>query len=223
MTNYIGIDISKRDFHASFSEDTGVIKFTNDRKGIKEFLQCLKQREMKPEETVIGMESTGHYHLLPAIMCSKKDYRVNVINPIITKNENRKSIRRVKTDSADARLIRYCAAKGEDYSFRETEASLKLKSLVRQRNYLSGLRAVMKLRQQNMDHRENCIKQSISSVNRDLHNVLTVKIKELDKELLQYSKDLQKLLRSIPGVGPQTAVSFVSEIGDINRFPSIIS
>jgi transposase len=218
MTNYIGKDISKRDFHASFSEDTEVIKFNNDRKGIREFLCYLKQRKMRPGETIRGMESTGHYHFLPALMCTQAGYMVKVINPLITANANKKNLRRVKTDSADARLIRYCTVSGQGHIFRETEETLKLKTLVRQRNYLSDLRLRLKLRQQNMDYREECIKQSISSVNRDLHDILTVKFRELDKELRQYNKGLQNLLASIPGVGPQTAVSFLSEVGDITRF-----
>lgn len=220
MTNYIGLDISKRDFHVSLSEDTEVIKFTNDRKGIREFLCYVKQSKMSPEETIIGMESTGLYHFLPALMCSKADYVVKVINPLITSNANRKNLRRVKTDSADARLIRYCTVNGEGHTFKETEETLKLKTLVRQRNYLSNLRLRLKLRQQNMVHREDCINQAITSVNEDLHNILSTKIKDLDKNLRQYNKDLQKLLMTIPGVGPQTAVSFLSEIGDISRFSS---
>ncbi len=219
MTNYIGIDISKRDFHVCFSEDGEVLKFNNDRKGIREFIRNLKQGKMKPGETVIGMESTGHYHFLPALMCTKAGYTVKVINPLITKRQNQTDLREVKTDPIDAGLIRYCTVNGKGHIFKETGETLKLKTLVRQRNYLSGLRAVMKLRQQNIDHREDCIKTAITSVNRKLHNILTAEIGKLDKELSQHNKELQKLLRSIPGVGPQTAVSFLSEVGDIFRFP----
>lgn len=70
-----------------------------------------------------------------------------------------------------------------------------------------------------MDYREDCINKTITTVNKDLYDVLTAKIKELDRQLSQYNKSLQKLLKTIPGIGPQTAVSFVSEIDDISRFP----
>lgn len=219
MTNYIGIDISKRDFHVSFSENIEVAKFDNDRKGIREFMRTLKQIKMLTKETIVGMESTGHYHFLVALMCKKAGYTVKVINPLITAHANKKNLRRVKTDPADARLIRHCTVNGEGHVFKETNDTLKLKTLVRQRNCLSDMRLKLQLRQQGIDYKEDCIKMPITSVNKDLHDVLTVKIKELDRELRGHNKETQKLLMSIPGVGPQTSVSFISEIGDIFRFP----
>ena len=220
MVNYVGIDISKRDFHAAFTEQGETVRFANDRKGINGFIRFLGDNGFMPGETAIGMESTGYYHLLPALMLSHGGYRVNIINPLITRRQTQTTLRQVKNDKKDAKLIRYCTAKGEGYIFAETEETLLLKTLVRQRNDLSCLRIKMKLRQQSVDHREDCINRPITSVNRDLHDVLTVKIRGLDKELSQYWKALQRLLRSVPGVGPLTAVSFVSEIGDIKRFPS---
>ncbi|MFH1677190.1 MAG: transposase [Patescibacteria group bacterium] len=52
-----------------------------------------------------------------------------------------------------------------------------------------------------------------------LFEVLDQKQKQIEKELNKYEKETQDLLRSIPGVGPITAASFVSEIVNINRFP----
>lgn len=218
MTNFIGNDISKRDFHIASGADGEVARFTNDRKGIREFLSYLKKNGFCPNQTIIGMESTGSYHLLPALMCRKAGYQVNVINPLITKKRNQMTLRRVKNDKKDASLIRHCLMEGAGYPFIETEETLQLKTLVRERNYLAGLRSKIKLKQQDMDHKEDCIKKSISTANLDLHNLLNVQIKTLDKQLLNHGRGLQKLLRSIPGVGPLTAVSFVAEIGDIKRF-----
>lgn len=220
MINYIGIDISKCDFHVCLSEFGDIKIVTNNTIGINKFIRYLKSIKYNPKDTVIGMESTGSYHFLPALMCSKAGYTVKVINPLITKKQSQTTLRRVKNDKKDARLIRYCTVNGEGYPFLETADTLGLKTLVRQRNYLVGLKTKLKLKQQNMDHREYCIKRSITTVNRDLCDVLVLKIKELDKRLSMYNVELQQLLRSIPGIGAQTAISFVSEITDIKRFPS---
>lgn len=220
MTNYIGIDISKRDFHVALSEDQEVIKFINDRAGIRKFIAHIKKNKFKPGETIIGMESTGSYNLLPALMCTQAGYQVNIINPLITKKQNQTSLRRVKNDTKDARLIRYCTVNGAGYAFCETRETLTLKTLTRQRNYMVDIRRRLKLKQQNVDHKEDCIGAPITTMNGDLVAILNTKIKELDKELSQYNAGLQQLLRSIPGVGHQTAVSFVSEVGDIKRFSS---
>jgi transposase len=49
---------------------------------------------------------------------------------------------------------------------------------------------------------------------------LSVEIKAADKELAQRAKahDVCRLLMSVPGVGPQTALRFVAAIDDVSRF-----
>ena len=67
MPNYIGIDISKRDFHVCFSEDGDVLIFSNDTIGIKKFIKYLKSIKYTINNAVIGLESTGSYHLPVAL------------------------------------------------------------------------------------------------------------------------------------------------------------
>lgn len=220
MINFVGCDISKADFYAALAENEGALKFINDREGIEGFIKHLKKKGFKPYETIIGMESTGFYHILLALLCKNAGYDVRLINPLITSKQNKVNIRRVKTDPKDAQLIRYCTVKGKGYPFMETEETLRLKALVRGRDYLSRLKTQLKLKQQALTHREECIQGPITSINQELHETIGLKLKELDKELAECDKPLQKLLRSIPGVGPQTAVTLISEIGDIHRFPT---
>ena len=219
MTQYIGIDISKRDFHACFSEDGEVLIFTNDTTGIKKFIRHLKSIKCTTNNTLIGLESTGSYHIPVAYLCTQAGYTVNVINPLITKRQNQTSLRRVKTDKQDARLIRYCLVNDAGYPFRETKESLALKTLVRQRNHLSLLKQRTHLRSQEVIRREAYLKTSISSINEELYDFVDTKLKVLDKVLTKHDPVTQKLLKSIPGIGPQTAVTFLSEVGDVTRFP----
>lgn len=218
MKNNIGIDISKRDFHVCFSENRDIHKFNNDHEGIDSFLKYLKNIRMTKKSTLLGLESTGSYHLQVAYLCTAKGYTVNVINPLMVNKQNKISLRRVKTDAHDAALIRYCLMQGMGFPFRDTAKSLTLKMLVRERAYLSNLRVQTKLRAQEVSHRESYLNVSIPSVRKDFCDFLDEKIKGLDKLLRKYDRDTQKLLQSIPGIGPQTAVTFVSEIGDISRF-----
>ena len=219
MTHHIGIDISKRDFHVCFDESGEILKFNNDSIGIQFFLRQLNKLKMLPSETLLGLESTGSYHLPVAYLCTKAGYTVNVINPLITKKQNQTSLRRVKTDAADSRLIRVCLMKGEGYAFRDTSESIRLKTLVRQRARFSMLRHQTRLKHEEVLHREGYLHISITKVNEELHMFLDEKILILDRSLRMYEKETQKLLMSIPGVGPQTAVTCISEIGDIHRFP----
>lgn len=219
MNQYIGIDISKRDFHACFSEEGKVQIFINDPSGIREFIRYLKSIRYAPRETIIGLESTGSYHLPVSYLCTRAGYTVKVINPLIVRKQNQTSLRRVKTDSKDARLIRYCTVNGAGYPFKETDVSITLKTLVRQRSGFSGLRLKTKLKQEEIERRQDYLKCPITKVNHELKTFLDEKIRELDHLLREYDRPMQKLLMSIPGIGPQTAVTLLSEIGDITRFP----
>jgi len=219
MIHYIGIDISKRDFHACFNEGGDVLIFINDTIGIKKFIKYLKSIKCTVKNTLIGLESTGSYHLPVAYLCTKAGYTVNVINPLITKRQNQTGIRRVKTDKQDAKLIRYCLVNGAGYPFYDSAQTLGLKVLVRQRSQYSMLRHGARLKHADVMERERYLNIPITSVNLDLYSFLDKKIKLLDQALRKHEPKTQKLLQTIPGVGPQTAVTCVSEIGDIKRFP----
>ncbi len=218
MKYHIGIDISKREFHVCFAE-TGIIeKFSTDFVGIDEFLKRLKEKKMTKGKTLIGMEATGSYHLPVAYQCAKAGYIVHVINPLITKKQNQTNLRRVKTDSADAVLVRNCLKTGAGYPFCETVETIKLKTLVRQRARFSMLRHRTKMKDEEVVNRERYLNVKITALDKELYDFLDEKIRGLDAQLRTYGSATQKLLQSIPGVGPQTAMTCLSEIQKINRF-----
>lgn len=220
MKYHIGIDISKRDFHVCFDEDGIIEKFSTCEAGIDEFLRRLKEKKMTKGKTLIGMEATGSYHLPVAYRCTQAGYIAHIINPLITRKQNQTGLRRVKTDASDARLVRYCLVQGAGYSFFETAETIRLKTLVRQRARFSILRHRIRLKDEEVLHREAYLDITITAVNRELYDFLDERIRLLDGELRRYESVTQKLLQSIPGVGPQTAVTCISEITDIHRFPN---
>lgn len=219
MKYHIGIDISKREFHVCFIDDRNIEKFATTQKGIKEFLNMLKEQNMTKGKTLIGMEATGSYHLPVAYQCTQAGYTVHIINPLITKKQNQTNLRRVKTDASDAILVRTCLMNGAGYPFRETAETITLKTLVRQRARFSMLRHRTRLKDEEVTHREHYLDIKITAANRELYDFLDEKIRCLDGELRTYASPTQKLLMSIPGVGPQTAVTCISEVADITRFP----
>lgn len=161
---------------------------------------------------------TGSYHLRLCLQCVRHGFPIKVINPLIVKKYNQTNLWRVKTDQKDASLIRYCVAQGAGYEFTENAETLTLKSLVRQRNSLANLLFKNKRQQQDIQYKEDCLKIKLNSVYQEIGAILLEKIKELEHELKGFSKPEQKLLQTIPGVGPITAVSFIAEVGDIKRF-----
>jgi len=218
IINFVGIDMAKNDFYACLSDVIEPVAFNNDGKGIKSFFSYLKRHDFKKENTLLGVESTASYHLKLCIDTAERDYKIKVINPLIIKKQNQIDLRRVKNDKKDSRLIRFCLIGGVGYLFNNDPEAIILKSLIRQRDSLVFSKLKFTRQQDNIRLKEQCLKQDISPVYTEIINVLEDKINTLKADLRLYRPKEQYLLESIPGVGPITAASFISEVGDINRF-----
>jgi len=218
MNKYIGVDISKKDFYACFEESEEPILFGNNKAGIKAFEKYLAKNDFKKYQTTIGVESTGVYHLPMSFGMSKAGFQVNVINPLIVKKQNQTSLRRVKNDQKDAALIRYCTVNKAGYKFIDNAETLTIKSLVRQRDSLATMKNTLNRKQDCVSYKEENLGITISKSNKRLIDAVDCEIKQLEKQLKEFRKNEQKLLQSIPGLGPITAISFISEINNVARF-----
>ena len=220
MQTYIGVDISKNDFLACFNELDKPIKFANSNLGLTKFFSYLEANSYLTDNTTIGVESTGAYSLPIAIVGARKKYVVKIINPLITKNHLGSSVRKVKTDSADAKLIRTCLIEGAGVEFKDTSEEVIFKNLIRQRYYLVKLKTELTLKQQDITLKEECLKLPISSINNELKEIIEKKIIYLEQQLLACLPEQQILLQTIPGIGKITAMTFTTEIGDVSKFSS---
>ncbi len=81
--HYFGIDMSKDSFHVAWN-DTNVEIFRNTDSGIDRFINFLRQVGYEKENTLIGTEATGVYHLLLCQKLTKALWSIKVINPLIT-------------------------------------------------------------------------------------------------------------------------------------------
>jgi len=75
-------------------------------------------------------------------------------------------------------------------------------------------------KEKDIQYKEEIIHTSITSINNEISSLLTQKIKDIDKQLRQHNPPTQKLLQTIPGLGPTTSAALIAEITDIKRFPS---
>jgi len=93
-----------------------------------------------------------------------------------------------------------------------TQNEFRLKALVRQRSRLTAFKIQLKRQDEDIRLKEQSIKGKINSVYGNLEKQVEKQIKKIEDQLKQFDQATQKLLETIPGVGPITAVSFVSEI-----------
>ena len=102
----VGIDVGKAKLDvACMHQDKSMVHqvFSNNVKGIRSLRLFLKQQRTAP--TVPCIESTGVYHLLVALSLNEAGYRVNCVNPIITKKYMKATVRDAKSDKIDAKRI----------------------------------------------------------------------------------------------------------------------
>ena len=104
----MGIDVSSQKLDVCLLLDDQVTNpayFSLDytAENLEQFL--LDQPTVNPEHCLVGMESTGDYHLLAARFFLKAGFKVKILNPILTKQYTRTTIRGTKTDKTDSFLI----------------------------------------------------------------------------------------------------------------------
>ena len=107
---YIGIDISKYKHDCIVIDDAGVIirnvfSFDNSRTGFNQFMEMY--RSLDPLEIKkIGFEATGHYQDNFKVYLERSGIEFMQLNSLLVhKFKNSQTLRGVKTDKTDARLI----------------------------------------------------------------------------------------------------------------------
>lgn len=108
---YIGIDIGSRSHVVASIDDAGNVllkptAFDEDAVGYAKAFGLLGS----PENTVIAVESTGHYGRNLVAALKERGFQVAVINPLRTKRFAQEDLKRAKTDFVDALLLARFAA-----------------------------------------------------------------------------------------------------------------
>lgn len=216
ITEFIGIDVSKIYLDVACRNSQGYKRFGNDPKGILALIEWLKSL---PLELVV-LEATGGLELPLVAELAFAKLPVAVVNPRRIREFARSIGQLAKTDKLDARVIaHFGAATHPEARKLPTEDEERLTALITrrrqiiemltaERNRLHSARFAMKER----------IETHIAWMEKELH--------DLDDEINTFIhaspiwKEKDKLLRSVPGVGPVTSATILAmlpELGSLNR------
>ena len=71
---YIGIDVGKRHHEVGVIDEKGqpigkTLRFENSKSGSEKLLEFFNQHQLAPDNSVIGLEATGHYWLSIFHLC----------------------------------------------------------------------------------------------------------------------------------------------------------
>lgn len=214
----IAFDVSKRELVGVRADKNGTVKedfaLPNEQSAIKQFFTDVAQKHPK---LIMGSEATAEYHRLVAMGALERDIPFRLINPILTKQFTRSTIRKRKTDKTDAGIIAKLIANGEGTLLTKSSLGM-LKPLNRTANSLIVLKKTLTA---TLAHVQEVCPEETS-----IHKEIQLSIEMLKKTIARIRKrvqdrtdpDLKKLLMSIPGIGETIAATLIAEIETVERF-----
>jgi transposase len=211
---FIGIDVSKDslDLHALPGADS--CRFPNDEKGISQTLAWVSDH--KP--ALVVLEATGGYQSRIAAELAARDIPVAVVNPRQVRDFARATGQLAKTDALDAAIIARFARDIRPHPRPlPSDAEQAIKALVTRRSQL----ITMRTSEQNRLHQSPpkrvtaSLKKSIAFLDREIESLDD----EIDRNIKQSPlwRQNEDLLKSVPGVGPQTARTLLTQLPELGK------
>lgn len=216
----IAFDVSKNELVGVRSNRSADIKekiiLENTREKLDPFLDRAKE---KYPHLTISSEATADYHRTLAQGCLEREIPFRLLNPILTKQFTRATIRKRKTDLTDAHIIAKLTLQGEGTLL--TASSFDpAKSIARTASKVNRLFKMFSAISARMER----VFPDEVSVTAEMKKHL-IPLQETVEKLRQEAQGhidekVYALLCSIIGIGPTLAPVLITEIGDITRFPS---
>jgi transposase len=219
----VGIDVSKKWFDVAWQEGDSSRhqRFLYTDEGIDQLIK------LTPQSAFYVMEATGTYHIRLAIRLHDSGRKVSVVNPLIIKRFAQMQLLRVKSDRADANLIRRYGEQQPLSAWSPTAAEIL--ELQQAHGWLADLieeRTRLVNRQEAHAHHANPSKFVIAQMARQSQQ-LAKQIKECERHLEVLVKknffELFNRLQTIPSIGSKTAIELIIITGGFTRFNDIKS
>jgi len=214
---YFGLDISHLVFDVTDS-DGNYYQFKNNEFGFKKFTKLLNT------ESHCVMEATGYYHYQLAYHLLESGIKVSVENPLAVKRFIQMKLSKIKTDKSDSKLICEYAEQVELKLWQgNSKTEIECLQIVRALSLYTKQSTMLKNKLHGEAVLGNPSKAVVSSLNRSLKQVKK-ELETLESKLLtlvkQLHQDLLTRLKTIPGIGPKTAIMLVVLTGGFDRFSS---
>lgn len=216
----IGIDVAseKLDVCVQIGDRSATIAVPYTDAALEEFLA--EHQACTPQDTLVGLESTGDYHLRAARFFLAKGYTVKILNPILTKQYTRTTIRGIKTDKRDAELIVKLLAEGQGDSLTLANLQDESRTLLRVSNSLTKIATQLQLQLQSLTRKSlpgmDALMQQITELMHATRSVATAAVRAATCE----PSAEEQFIDSIPGFATKLSAIVHHEIGDVMRFPN---
>jgi transposase len=213
---FVGIDVAKERLDMSWSSSEQALSVGNDARGIGQIVRQLKAVPAGSAVACIVIEATGGFERLLVNLLLEAGLPVAVVNPSRVRHLAIGLNILAKSDPIDARVLREFARLAEPALTRRRSANqAELDSLITCRRQLSSART-----DQGNCRSMTLSKAAVQSIDKVLKSldqqiqVLDGKIRELIDSDDDF-KNLDRLLRSVPGVGPVLSSTLVAELNEL--------
>jgi len=221
MKNYelfVGIDVSKLKLDISLIQRSNPsaskhFVIANTTKGLQELLSRLKKLKIDLNRVFFSFEDTGVYSMPLCYFLSKKELDYRMIPAMEIKRS--KGITRGKTDKADSKDIALYALTHQHklkLGSLPDETLQEIRLLYTEREKLKKAIHLFERTVENINYLPKKLLTDLLKNNASTLRKLKTNLKKLDKkiqELLSQNEGLKekdRLIQSIPGVGPQTSI-----------------
>ena len=216
----IGFDVSKYELVGVCITKGGAVRdqyiIPNTPEAITSFLE---QVQTAHSNLLIAAEATAAYYWELALECVSRDIPFKLINPLLTKQFTYRTVRKKKTDLADATIIARLALQGEG-TLLGSDHFTGLKQLSRTRAKFASFSRRLSQMEKHIQHilpHATMIQRQCSLPRKTLEETSAILQQEVTQRIDPVT---QKLLSTIPGVGPVISSILIAEIGDISKFSS---
>jgi transposase len=211
---YVGIDVSKVRLDIAAGKDGEIWVSPNDNDGIAKTVSRL--RDLAPKLVVV--ESTGGLESQIVAHLFAEGVPVALVNPSRVRDFARSIGLLAKTDKLDARLLaRFGEATKPIPTQLPSEDEQKLSALITRRRQLIDIRTAE-------TNRLGSIHSSMRSRLEKHLEWLVGEIEELDKEIQDFIsqhpdfKAKDKVLQSVPGIGPVTSAIIIADLPELGKY-----
>jgi len=211
-----GVDVAKQSLEVAFirGEEEDVRQVPNTPAGWAELVAAGQERRVER----IVLEATGGYERRVAAELMAAGLPVVVINPRQARDFARATGRLAKTDRLDARgLARFAAA------IQPPVRPLPDEKVVELREKLARHRQLVQMRTAEGNRLEHAQSAPVRKSIQKLLKVLDQQLTELDKDIDQRIeespawREKDRILQSVPGVGPQTSRTLLSSLPELGQ------
>lgn len=209
--HYLGLDVSKDTIDAALVNASGAVigrwKILNVVSDITTVLHCILS---KHPHLTIAAESTGSYQLSAMEAAESVGLCCRILNPILTRQMLRGSIRKRKTDREDAVVIAKLALQGEGREMQVAQLRDERKIIARSAIKLLSARQSLHLHSKHLQKLLGAVPEPVTMA---FEAIQTARAEMQKQAMTLAGGPDQELLSSIPGIGKWLASVLIAELG----------